>query len=286
VSIFTHGTGQEHPMRGLEITNTSGVQLMPGPISVYDDGVYAGDAQVGHVAKGDTRLLAYAVDLDVTQVSKDVGSGEVRKVRIVKGLLEVQSKSVQGVSYTFANKDRSRGRTIVTEYPRMNGWELGAGAKPTAQTESVYRFETEVKAGGEATLAMSQERVNVESYQLAQFSVDTLMAYSRSGKASEAVVNAFGEAARRQGVIQGLQQQIASLEKEREEIDRDQARIRQNMGTGTIDRQSELYTRYVKKLGEQETRLEAITEAVAGARRDLVKAQGELGAYLEGLSVE
>ena len=107
-----------------------------------------------------------------------------------------------------------------------------------------------------------------------------------TGKASEAVVNAFREAARRQGVISNLNAQVAALAKERQDIEADQTRIRQNMSTGTIDRQSDLFTRYVKKLNDQETRLEAIAEASAKTRDDLSKAQADLNDYLANLSVE
>ena len=61
VSIYNRADGSEHPMRGVEIKNTSGLQLMPGPISVFDSAAYAGDAQIGHVTLNDKRRLAYAV---------------------------------------------------------------------------------------------------------------------------------------------------------------------------------------------------------------------------------
>jgi hypothetical protein len=286
VSIFNPADASEHPMRGLEITNTAGIQLMPGPISVYDDGVYAGDAQIGHVPKADKRLLAYAVDLDVTQSTKDTGTSEVRRVRIVRGLLEIQSKSVRSVSYTFTNKDQARPRTIITEFPTLQGWELGSGVNPSEQTDLLYRFEVAAAPGKQALQAVTLERVNHESYQLASFDLERLMSYSRQGRASDAVVNAFREAARRHAAIADLNSQAAALEKERAEIDADQARIRQNMGTNTIDRQSDLYTRYVKKLNEQETRLEAIVEALARVRADLTRAQTDLNDYLANLNVE
>ncbi|MCE7973690.1 MAG: hypothetical protein DYG92_05085, partial [Leptolyngbya sp. PLA1] len=286
VSIYTASEGGQHPMRGLEITNSTGLQLMPGPISVFDDGTYAGDAQISYVPQGDKRLLAYALDLDVIATSEDKGEEEVRRVRVVQGLLELQVKYRRSVTYAFGNKDASRPRTIITEYPRDTSWELAEGTKPTETTDSLLRFEATAGPGGSATQKIVLERTALQSYQLAEFSTDTLMLYAKNGRASDAVVNAFREAQKKKGAILDLQRQIAALERERTEINTDQARIRQNMGTGTIDRQSDLYTRYVKKLGEQETRLEAIADALVTANSDLNRANADLAAYLASLNVD
>ncbi|MFZ2874262.1 MAG: hypothetical protein WAZ94_07240 [Phycisphaerales bacterium] len=286
VSIYTASEGGQHPMRGLEITNSTGLQLMPGPISVFDDGAYAGDAQVSYVPQGDKRLLAYALDLDVVATSNDHGEEEVRRVRVVQGLLELQVKYRRSVTFAFGNKDASRPRTIITEYPRDTSWELAEGTKPTETTDSVLRFETTAGPGASATQKIALERTVLQTYQLAEFATETLMLYAKNGRASDAVVNAFREAQKKKGAILDLQRQIAALERERGEINTDQGRIRQNMGTGTIDRQSDLYTRYVKKLGEQETRLEAIADALVTANTDLNRASADLAAYLAALNVE
>lgn len=286
VSIFNPSDGSEHPMRGLEITNSTGLQLLPGPISVFDDGVYAGDAQIGHVPKGDKRLLAYAVDLDIAHTRDDKQSSEVRRVRIVKGLLEFQNKSVSETTFKFTNKDQARARTIVIEYPKAQGWELAPGLKPAEVTQDLYRFEVRAEPGKAAEAKIAQERVEHQSYQLTQFDWNMLLSYSKSGKVSDNVVKAFQEAAKRQAAISAAQRAINDLDRERAEIDADQARIRQNMNNATIDRQSDLYARYIKKLGEQETRLEAIKDATGKARADLARAEAALAEYLADLNIE
>ncbi len=82
---------------------------MPGPISVFDGGSYAGDAQIGHVPAGDKRLLAYAVDLDVNFIREDNSTENIRKVRIVRGLFELTSQHQNTTSYTFTSKDKGAG---------------------------------------------------------------------------------------------------------------------------------------------------------------------------------
>jgi len=284
LSIFNQSDGIENPMRGVEIVNTTDMQLIPGPISVYDSGAYAGDAQIGHVGAGDKRLLAYAVDLDVTCRTDWKGESNVRKVRIVKGLLELSQQQVGRTEYAITNKDTKRPRLVVVEHPRDAREKLREPAKPIEETASLYRFEVNIDAGKAAKFPVVTERTDWRRLQLTEIDLPTLLSYRTTGDVSDAVINAFKEAARRQGEISDLQRRIGALNTERQGIDTDQARIRQNMNS--VDRTSQLYQRYVQKLTEQESRLEAITAEGVTLTQNLNAAQASFAAYLGELSVE
>jgi hypothetical protein len=271
-------------MRGVELTNTSGMQLMPGPISVFDSGAYAGDAQIGHVPAGDKRLLAYAVDLDVNSSKEQASEGRVRKARIVKGLLEVTSLRRDKMTYTFDNKDQKRARTIIVEHPKYEGWKLAEPAAATETTPNLYRFEVSLDATKAGKLTVAQERTEAQSIALLSIDLGTLLSYAKEGEVSPKVIDAFKEAAGKQGAIVDTERQIAALQQERQGIDQDQNRIRSNIGG--IDRQSQLYSRYMQKLTEQEGRLEAIDGKTKELQAKLVEQRNELESYLAGLNVE
>jgi hypothetical protein len=284
VSIFNAVDGSEHPMRGLEITNSTSLQLMPGPISVFDGGSYAGDAQIGHVPAGDKRLLAYAVDLEVNALTENNSVEHVQKIRIVRGLFEVTNQRQAIAKYTFTNKDKGRPRTVVVEQTRLGGWDLKKPQKPSETTDALYRFEVPLEAGGHGGLEVAQQRVDSTSLSLTQFDLPTLVEYSKQGQVSDKVIDAFKEAARLQGVVGDIQRQIADMEKQQAEIGTDQTRIRQNMQT--IDKASPLYARYLQKLTEQETRLEALVEQVKSANVAKKAAEEKLNSYVANLNVE
>lgn len=284
VSIYTPSDNREHPMRGVEITNTSDVPFMPGPIAVYDNGVYAGDAQIMYVPKGDKRLLSYSLDLEVSADTKTSGANTVQRLKIVRGLLEQTSLQQTTTTYAFQNKDGARPRTILIEHPRNDAWEFTGDVKPVEKADSVVRFQVEVPAAGKKSIDVAQQRVDRQTFEVTSFDMPTLIAYSKQGKVSDKVLEAVREAARRQAVIADHNRRIAELEKERGEITADQSRVRQNIGS--VDRTSELYTRYMKKLSDQETRLDAITGDLAETRDKLSAAQNDLAAYIAGLNVE
>ncbi len=286
VSIFTPGDNTKHPMRGVELTNTTGSQLMPGPISVFDGGAYAGDAQINHVPLADKRLLAYTVDLDVVVTPEQKYEEDVRKVRIVRGLIESTTLRRNSTTYTIENKDQKRTRSVIIEHPRMPGFELvaPAGGDRAERTDSAHRLEVELDAAKSGKLTTVQERTDATSIALTSMNLNTLMAYVKNGKASDAVLKAFQEAGRRQGLIIEATRRIEALENERRTITEDQTRVRSNMGS--IDRASTLYANYMKKLTEQETRLDQIVKLIDEGQTNLAQTRSDLENFLANLNVE
>jgi hypothetical protein len=277
VSIYNRHTLAAHPMRGVELTNSSDLQLLPGPIAVYDGAAYAGDAQIGHIIPGEKRLLSYAVDLNVDVSTEDRGDWQVQRIRIVDGLIEQTVRQVQTTEFNTA-------RTVIVEHEKHSGYELTAPSQATETTDTLYRFEVAVGGGETETLTVTQEQVSAQRLALLSWDLDTFLAYQRDGKVSQQVVDAFRGAAERQRAVNAQQEIINRLEQERNEIGRDQARIRQNMER--LGETTDLHSRYVQTLTTQENRLEAITAEIAAARGRMAAAQAELENYLRNLDVQ
>ncbi len=284
VSIFNPADGGEHPMRGVELTNNTNLQLLPGPLAVFDGPAYAGDAQIGHISTGDKRLLAYSVDLDVHTLTKLDSQNAVTRLKIVDGLFEQTAKSTTTSTYAFDNKDAKRPRTIVIEQAKQEGWKLVEPAKPAEETQTLYRFEVAVPAAKAATLAVKQERVEHQRVAVSSIDMPTILAYAHDGKVSPAVVKAVTDVASRQAAINDSERTIQDLDRQTGEIGKDQSRIRENMTR--IDHSSQLYTRYMTKLTEQETQLEDLAQRRAKAQQQHDSLVNDLNAFLKTLNVE
>jgi hypothetical protein len=284
VSIFNRTDGSEHPMRGVQLTNSTSLQLLPGPVAVFDTGIYAGDAQIGHVSPGDKRLLAYAVDLDVASTLKEQATNTVKKLRIVNGMLEQSYTYRRSLEYKFDNKDTKRSRTVLIEHPKDGFADLIEPKKPAEETPGLYRFELGLEPGKSGTLKVVQETVQATSNELLSYNPQVLLQYSTDGKTSKAVVDAFHEAGRRKQLVDEASRKVEELEKEKTTISEDQTRLRQNMGT--IDRNSDLYKRYMTKLNDQETRLETLNQELGTAKSTRERLQNEFATFLSTLNVE
>ena len=283
VSIFNRADGINHPMRGVELTNSTGLQLIPGPVAVFDAFTYAGDAQVGYMTLNDKRLLAYAVDLSVSAAVQDDSTSTMRSIRIVDGFIEETRKQVQRTSFAFNNKDAARGRTMLVETAKIQGWELAEPKKAAEETQNLYRFELTLKPSENATFVVAQENTFVSRISVAQYDMPTLIAYASDKKASQAVIDAAKKTAAMLATMNATAARIALLSQERQSIDTDQNRIRQNMAS--IDHDTEVYRRYLTKFNEQESRLEAILVETANEQKTLQSQQNALNDYVRSLNV-
>lgn len=284
VSIYNPADGLPNPMRGVSFRNTTDLHLMPGPVSVYDAGAYAGDAQIGHTSPGTPRLLAYAVDLDVNARVERRGSDEVLRVAVREGQLRMSVKKVREATYFFDNRDAKRDRTIVVEHAREAGFELKEPSKPAEETENAYRFEVALAADKQSELKVREEFVTYTISAVSSFDEQTLLAYARDGKMSAEVTAAIKKASEMQRDISRDERALAALGEEEREISADQTRVRENMGR--IDRASDLYARYMKKFAEQETRVEAIVKERKALQASLEQKNRALSDYLASLNVE
>ncbi|MBX3352024.1 MAG: hypothetical protein KF684_03760 [Phycisphaeraceae bacterium] len=284
VSIYNPNDLREHPMRGVEFTNTSGADLAAGPIAVYDADSYAGDAQVGFTSRGQQRLASYAVDQDVRALVEPWTESRITKVRIVNGVLEQESRRESTTGHRFVNRDASRGRTIIVEHPKMPGWTLLSPASPASESETVQRFEVALDRAGEATLDITHERVDRSTVALVQYDLDLLVRLSSDGRASKQVVDAVRKAGEMQRAVRDIDAMISALNTERGAIASDQGRVRENMGR--VDRNSDLYARYMRTLTEQEDRLEQIEQETRDLRAKREMADRSLREYLAGLTID
>ncbi len=283
VSIYSRSDGRKHPMRGIEFTNTSNVPLLPGPVAVYDEATYAGDAQIGHTARGQERLLAYAVDLDVEITIDADSTTDIRSFRIVDGVLIRTSRQRTSIAYRYENADAKRGRTVILEEPRQKDWDLVEPSEPTERTDNLDRFEIEIEPGAAGTFEVVRERTLGTSIALVGADLDDLIAEQRNGKVSEAVLDAIRKAQEIQARKRDLETTAERLRAERSEISSDQSRIRSNMSS--VDRNSDLYARYIRKLDEQESRLEDIESRLEDLSRRIQVAEFELREFLRDLDV-
>jgi len=290
VSIFTFGDTSTHPLRGIELTNNDELQLLPGPISVYDGAAYAGDAQIGHIGKGDKRLLTYAVDLDVNVEASTNNRINMERIRIVGGLIEQRFVRREETTYKAANNDNSTkgSRTLLIEHPRNRsaGWALVSppSPRPAEQTENLYRFELPLAPGESREITVAQEITDRSTTTVVSFDMNAAISYNQSGVLSNAVLQTLREVARRQNEINALRTQIDTSRRRTEEIDRDQQRLRANMQA--VNQTSDLYARYLQRLSEQETELETLLETRTANERRFEQLRTDLNTYIAGLNIE
>jgi uncharacterized coiled-coil protein SlyX len=281
--IYTQGSAQENPFNAAELTNSTGKTLDGGPLSVYDGGVYAGEALVNTFKAGDKRLLSYALDLG-TRVTEELEDGRERKLvqaTAVAGTINTRHVTEVSRTYKVTNVDK-KAKTLVLEHPIVPGYTL-LSAKPGEQTANHYRFELKLTGEPAQTLVVKEQRVDAESILISSYGDDELE-YLRSNTALSAnAKRVLGEIAalRRQvadseNALKGYSQQIA-------DANQDVERLRRNLSSlnGVVGQQ-ERVQKYAADLAAMDGKIVTLRDQAAAEtkKRDEVKRQ--LSAKIEG----
>jgi hypothetical protein len=283
IDIYNSAVQAKHPLYGLRFTNTTDLYLMQGPITVYDGGVYAGDARIEDLPPGSERLISYGIDLD-TEVAPETKNQpeELLDVHLVKGTMLTDRKYTRSQQYTVKNSGK-KAKTVLVEYPIDPAWKLVAPEKPSEKTRDLYRFAVEAKPGKPAKLTVEEERTERQQIALANMDDGTIQFYQSAKVVGEKVKAALAEIVKRKTELQQLAIGRQQREQRIRQIAEDQNRVRLNMDR--LDRHSELYKSYVKKFTKQEEEVVKLNEEIASLTEQETSLRKSLDEYMMGLDL-
>ena len=283
LSIYNASVLATNPLNGVLLRNTTGKALLQGPLTVLDNGGYAGDARIDDVPAGQDRLLSYGIDLDMpVDNTKSYESGSLLTARINKGTLIVDRKLVSSREYAADNKT-SRDKTLVIEHPIRPGWKLVDTPKPFETTPAVYRFKGTAAANKVTTLVVKEEYIQSQAMTLLTADLQWLTVQSRAVEIPRSVRDAIAKAIQLRQAVMDVESQIGARNQRMAEITAEQTRIRENMKT--VGQNTQYYERLLAKLNEQESSIEGLQrerDALVVRRDALTK---DLTEYLNGLTV-
>jgi hypothetical protein len=283
VSIYDDRVLAKHPLAGLRLVNSTTLNLMQGPITVYEGGAYAGDARIEDLAPGSERLVSYAVDLDVEVAPRmEPKPEEIVSVRLVKGTLVVAKKLARRKVFEVKNSG-AEAVTLLVEHPREEPWKLVAPEKPAETTRDRHRFAVTAEPGKPATLEVAEEQQTHQHLAVMNTDDNTILFFTNARQTSPAVKEALAKVIERKREIERFVQERAKREQEVAVVGQEQERIRQNMAQ--LERTSDLYTRYVQKFAAQEDRVETLRKEVADLQAKEQEARRALDDYLQALEL-
>ncbi len=169
VSIYNTSVHTRYPLLGLRLKNTSGQPLTQGPITVYEDGSYAGDTRILDLQAGEERLLSYALDLG-TEIKPEhkTNLGPHMTLRIDSATLTANFKVRETTTYQIKNRSPHE-RVVILEHPLRGDWNLITPAKLPERSRDVYRFQVVVPSGQLVKYDVVEEQGRVEPFTLTPF---------------------------------------------------------------------------------------------------------------------
>jgi hypothetical protein len=284
VSVYNPAVHAKFPLLGLKLKNTTGLNLMQGPVTLFEGSTYAGDARVLDLQPNEERLLTYAIDLgtEVEAKAKNPPS-RITKVNLQKGLLYSTTKLREERTYHAVNRSPND-RTLLVEHPYRPEFHLANDLKPAERTRNLYRFEVKVPVGKAGDVEVIEERDLVQAVQLTNSDEQQIRFFLQQSVLSAAVRQALEKAVGLRGELAGVQRELEQVQRALQQIEQDQGRLRANLKE--MPPTAAAYKRYLEKFDQQETQIEQLQ-----AKRQQLQDQEHLKrqgyeAYLMALNVE
>ena len=283
VSLYNQNVNVKHPMTGYRLKNTSALHLMQGPITLFESGTYAGDARIEDLPPGQDRLISYALDLKTEVEPKlEGGTQELATVSLKKGTMLISRRLVEDRTYLVKNRD-AKAKTVLIEQPYRADWKLAEPKEPAERTRDLYRFSVSVDPGKSASLRVKETLPLQESILLMESGIDQIIYYQQAKEVGSKVKEALQRVVQLRNKLDETRIQRTRLDHRTAEITAEHARIRENMQR--LQQNSDLYTRYVKKLDQQETELEKLRKEIENLKNVEEEQRRELQSYVMNLDV-
>jgi len=295
VSVWLAREQTKGVQRGLWLRNTSGLTLDQGAFSIMENGMFAGQGQLPLMHPGERWIVAYGSDtaIQVTpQGAKDLPT-IVRHVDMADGRLSVHQLLRKERDFAVRNVASSP-RTAVLgvpqsdPIPRMGPWELSPET-PAAEVVGEprgkhYRFEVKVEANATATLKVIEEHAHPTHYTLAEMKpeeIDGVIRDSHDNADVRAKLKPIADAKRK---IAELDAQMKEQQKAIDDVNKEEARLRQNIATlkGTTEEQA-LTKRYAAAMLAQEDKLAGLQTQREAAEQQKSATQKAMAAQIKGL---
>ncbi|ATB45085.1 hypothetical protein [Corallococcus macrosporus] len=285
VLLYNRATREKNPMACIELKNTTGLTLEGGPVTVTEDERYVGEAMLDTMKPNDRRFVPYAVELGcVVSIEDLTEDGPVFRVVVNAGMLVAEYFHVRRTTYLSRNKAQ-RAQVLYVEHPRQ-GWELAKDApEPAETTEGFWRFKRELAAGAQESFTVTERTRGQRQYLISSMGLDQVTYFVSQRFVDEKMAGLLKEVVAQREQVDALAKDEQRLQEERNQLFRDQERIRSNiesLKSGASQR--ELADRFVAKLNEQEDRLEAIAREMEALVKQRQEAQKALNRRIQALS--
>lgn len=265
VALFNSATHAKHPLDAILLKNESDVHITRGPITVYDDGAYAGDALTLDIQPGSERLISYSLNSGIEIVERQSFTAhELQSVALDSDVLVFTSGRTRHNTYEISN-DTLANKNVVIEMPIEDSWELVDGDQPDETTRNLYRFSTSVDSKANATVDVAREEVTTRRVALDSVTAQLLAELDAIPLLDDELKALIEKLTELQSQRNDTSSEVAAVQDQQRSITSEQSRIRSNL-QALNDRSGALYQRYVQLLTTQEDTLEQLSKKLSELR--------------------
>ena len=276
------GAGTIHPELSAELTNTSGMRLPAGPITVFDGGTFAGNALLEFFPENERRLISYGEDLTVTGYVRPSATRNITAVTISGGVMTITHRHRNESIYTIRNAS-NQAKRIIIEHPITQGAELVEPQTADDRTPTLYRFNRNLPANGTLSFMVREDTPRFERITLAQMRPETFLSFSTNHEIPANVRAALTRAIELRRIVDQAVAAQGQLENQLARLISEQDRIRRNLQAA--GNQTPQGQEYLRRLVSLDNDIDNINRRIDEAIQATQTARREFDNYLATLNI-
>jgi hypothetical protein len=265
-----------HPVATLRLENGTGLTLERGPVTVIEQGEYAGEAVLPFTVDGGEVVVPYAVELGVKVREQSDSRRELHGLSIKGAYVQFEEWHIQSKQYQI-NNSTAKTMTVLVEHPRTAYYDLFDTPDPKERTEGHWRFEVSTPARGETTLKVQERRLMRRREELRKQSYKGLQDFLKQGLLDRGTHDRVAELLGLWEKAEENEQRLAKVEQERQKIYQAQQQIQGNMGALTqTGKEGKLRSQYVEQLEASEEQLRALARQESEVKAEIARLKQEV----------
>jgi hypothetical protein len=277
--------GRPHPLASIRLTNDTATSLPAGVLTLYDPAspaMFAGDARLGGLPAGESRLLSFAEDLRTETAWAHEEASSIAGVTAAKGVLRIDERLRYTSKVTLTAPAREA-RELLVEIGKPGGATLVAGGPaPAEETATAWRFRVALKAGEVRELAVQSERITQRQVALLHDEATALRLIG-TPEVSPGVKAALQRLEQLRAAKAAREAEVKRLEAQYAGIERDEERIRRNIAA--VPSNDALRGRLVRQLEALENRVDGLNQQSEQAKAAMEQAQKALEDAIANFSI-
>ncbi len=195
------------------------------------------------------------------------------------------AKTVEKKTYKIRNNNEGA-RIIILEHAVRPRWKL-IEPDPEETSANYYRFRIKSNPQSTSELAVREESPLESSFSVSSITPDQIALWVRERSIDPEIEKALQSIAEKKNEVNGLAQKIAALDREQNDIYKDQERLRSNLqGLRQTPEEATLRQRYIRQLDSQESRLDTMRSERDKLEASRAAAQRQLDDLIQRLSLD
>ncbi len=256
VAVYNNEVRKNNPMSAILFKNTTGFTLENGPLTVFEDDSYVGEAMLNTLKPDAEQLLSYSVELScLVNIDHHSDKQDVHQVWITQGSLYLYHYDVINKTYIINNK-ADYTLDFFLEHRYQDGWELVDTPQPVERTEHFYRFRLNIpqRKTKQFTVTECIERSSI--YIIRNTTRETLKLWLERKYIDRKTLRALESIVQLTEQISQIKREVKLKEDVVKTVFKNQERVRQNLqALGNTEDERGLRERYVENLADEEDKL-------------------------------